>query len=256
MQTLAVTGAWCAEPSFADQKKEEGRQYYLQGKSLVASGQIDEALAYFQKAVFFDPSLVAAYNEAAIILTIKGQTERAKEMYLRSIAIAPSYPHAYSNLALVYEEEGDFPGALQCWRIRANLGSSDDPWTQVARRRTQELADAHPGVYEKVLAGQYSLETPQTSRPAQALSPADTGLSAARFARPERVTLFSDEGVVPESSSQGGAYALDYLARAKDHYANGEYVQALREATIAEYMDPSNQEISSFVQQIREAILQ
>ncbi|MCX7927245.1 MAG: tetratricopeptide repeat protein [Candidatus Omnitrophica bacterium] len=247
----------CLAQSLSQQARQiQAQTYYQEGKRLVHSGNIEEALGYFQKALLFDPTFIPLYNEIGIIYTLKGWPERAKEMYLQAITLDPNYAPAYANLALLYEEEENIPQALQCWKIRASLGQADDVWTKVARQRVQELAEAYPGVYEKVLAGQYPLEKPGglSWQPSQT-SPEENYSSEVKFVRPEKVTLFADEKNSSSSLSSPSS-VIDYIARAKAYYEQGKYVEALREATIAEYFDPTNREIVVLIQQIREAILE
>jgi tetratricopeptide (TPR) repeat protein len=225
-------------PAFCDQSKSVGealqrqsQEYYQEGRRQVENGDLDSALANFQKAIALTPGFVRAYNEAGVIFTINGQNERAKEMYLRSIQMAPDYPESYSNLALLYEEEGDFANAALCWKSRANLGSGQDPWAEVARRRLQDIAQEYPETSLKVEDGEY------------------------QFSDPGKVDLFKTGETKKSGKSDSKMLALDYLARAKDFYSRGEYVGALKESTMAEYLDPANREISALVQEIRQAIL-
>ena len=229
--------------------------YYREGKNQVAGGDLDRALTSFQKALSLDPGLIKAYNEAGIILTINGEVEQAQEMFLRAIAADPRYPDPYSNLGLLYEEEGDYGSALVCWKNRAGLGGGDDPWAEVARKRIQEIAQAYPGIYNAVQEGKYALEVGRFA-PVSGSRERSQAAPPVQYDQPQKVSLFREDTLSPRERTDKRASALDYLARARDFYSRGEFVGALREATIAEYLDPANPDIVSFIQQIREAILQ
>ncbi len=247
--------AFCGQgKSVGETLQRQSQGYYQEGRRQVENGDFDSALANFQKAIVLTPGFVRAYNEAGVILTINGQTERAKEMYLRSIQMAPNYPESYSNLALLYEEEGDFTNAALCWKRRANLGGGQDPWAQVARRRLQDISQEHPETYRKVEDGEYQFSFPNSSQTVTLSQ--NSGGSSVQFSDPEKVDLFKTGETEKPGKSDSKIFALDYLARAKDFYSRGEYVGALKESTVAEYLDPTNREISAFVQEIRQAILE
>ncbi len=265
--------------NLAETLKEQAQLYYREGRSQVESGNFDSALVNFQKVIVLAPNFVQAYNEAGIILTINGQIEQAIEMYLKAIKLAPDYPDSYSNLALLYEEKKDFSKAASCWKKRANLGGAQDPWSEVARRRIHVLAQDHSTLD---ISAQ---DVPQASRKvldisAQDVSPTSRKVdeveyqsvssstykdvefspesleSSVRFNEREKVDLFKTGNNDKVNRADSKAYALDYLARARNFYDQGEYVGALRESSIAEYLDPANQEISAFVQEIRQAIIE
>jgi len=235
----------------------QAEYYYQEGKRLVESGDLDRALASFQKALNLEPGMIQAYNQAGIILTINGDIEGAQQMFLRAIAMDSHYADPYSNLGLLYEEEGDYGLALVCWRSRAVLGDSGDPWSEVARKRVQEIAQAYPGIYQAVEEGRITLDAARfTGASGTGTGRQVENAQPVQYDEPKKVSLFREDTLSSRDRSDKRASASDYLARARDFYNRGEFVGALREATIAEYLDPTNPDIASFVQQIRAAILQ
>ena len=149
-------------------------------------------------------------------------------MYLKAIEIAPNYPNSYSNLALLYEGQKDYANALLYWIKRSTLGNPEDPWTEIARKRLEDILRLTPEAYNKVRQ-QYKENLP----PQKGLSNEDT-------------TFNIDTNKIA---------ALIYLARAKENFSKGDYISALKEATIAEYLDSSNAEISAFINKISKAML-
>lgn len=142
-------------PGFCAQDELNGVQiqariYRDQGWQAQKEGNIDAALACYQKAIALDPRYVVAYNDIGIILEAMGEAEQAKQTYLKAIKIDPNYPNSYSNLALFYESKGDYANAIVYWTKRATLGSSGDPWAEVARRRLEDIARASPEIYSKI----------------------------------------------------------------------------------------------------------
>ncbi len=227
----------------------QAKIYRDQGFALQEKGNLEEALSYYQKALIIDPTYVVAYNDVGIIFEGMGYKDQAKDMYLKAIDLDPRYPNSYSNLAMLYEEEKDYARAIVCWVKRATLGDPDDPWAEAARRRLEEIARVFPGAYGIIgdsEAASY-LGSPAASDKLQA------------YSQPSgKVSLFRKDpaGARDVFKTDSRTNALTYLNRAKQNFARGEYVLALKEATVAEYMDPSNKEISAFVNKVRKALFQ
>lgn len=206
--------------------QQQARTYREQGIALQKDGDIQAALSYYQKAIALDATYVVAFNDVGIIYEGMGYLDRAREMYVKAIEIDPTYPDSYSNLALLYESQKDYASAVWCWVKRATLGGAEDEWAQAARRRLEDIARSYPEAYRMVGEG--------TSKP----------------------TLFEDEGVVTgHEVVDNVTRARNYLARAKRSFAQGDMVAALKEATMAEYFDSSSEEVSSFVEKVRKALV-
>lgn len=243
---------FCAQKELTEMQKQ-ARIYRDQGWQFQKEGNLDTALSCYQKALLVDPDYPVAYNDAGVILEARGQLERAKQMYLKAIQIAPNYPNSYSNLALLYENQGDYANAIVCWIKRAILGSPQDPWAEAARKRLEDIARIYPEAYRKI-GNQYKESLQQ-------LSTGQSSLSEFGFLQPQKspnISLFSEDNAVTSNSQSldNKSRALNYLARAKESFSRGEYVAALKEATLAEYLDSSNEEISAFVEKVRRALLQ
>lgn len=223
---LFLSGAALFAEEGLEALKEQARSYRDQGWQEQQRGKIEEALTYYQKAVIADPMYVVAYNDLGIIYEAMGYSEEAKEMYLKALEVAPDYPDTYSNLALFYEDKNDYANAVLYWVKRAILGGPQDPWAEAARRRLEEIAKTSPEAYSRI------------GNPQQ-----------------ERVSLFAEDKTSGVSKVDNKIQARDYLSRAKDSFSRGDYVTALKDATLAEYLDSSNQEISVFVEKVRKALL-
>ena len=219
--------------------QKQARIYRIQGWDLQNEGNINEAISYYQKAILLDPSYVVAYNDLGIAFEAKGWPERAKQMYLEAIKIAPNYPNSYSNLALLYEGQKDYNNATLYWIKRAFLDSPADPWTEVARRRLDDIARIQPEIYSNIRSQSSSIES-GLLQPQESLN----------------LSLFSEDVAKGSQKLDTKARALSYLEKARENFSRGQYVAALKEATIAEYLDSSNREISNFVDQVRKALLQ
>lgn len=141
--------AFCAQNELTG-FQEQARSYRDQGWRAQKQGNLDAALAFYQKAVAVDPKYAVAYNDIGILLESAGDLDSAVRAYLKAVDVDPDYPNSYSNLALLYEELGDYAHAVSCWVKRAILGGPQDPWAEVARRRLEEIARVYPEAYKTV----------------------------------------------------------------------------------------------------------
>lgn len=117
----------------------QARQYRESGLESQRQGNLAEAISYYQKAAIMNPGYAAVYNDLGVVYEAQGFMERAKENYLKSIAVDPGYLSAYTNLAFFYENQLDLKNAEFYWDKRVQLGSSDDPWTQEAVCRLENI---------------------------------------------------------------------------------------------------------------------
>jgi tetratricopeptide (TPR) repeat protein len=259
--------AFCAQSELTEIQKQ-AIVYRQQGWQLQQEGKIDEALSYYQKATVLDPNYVMAYNDTGVIFEAMGYPERAKQMYLKAIEIDPDYPNSYSNLALLYEEEKDYTNAILYWIRRATFGGSQDAWAEVARKRLENIARVYPEAYRdigeryKENLQQLNLAQPSLSVTPEALPQLDISklptyeIELPRTKEsPSEVSLFRERVTSGSQMPDNKTRALQHLALAKQSFARGQYVAALKEATVAEYFDSSNAEISAFVYTIRKKLL-
>ena len=63
-------------------KKDKAAVYYDMGVALQASGDWDEAVRKYKKAVDLQPNLAAAYTNMGVIYRAQGKTEQATETLL------------------------------------------------------------------------------------------------------------------------------------------------------------------------------
>ncbi len=249
------------EPSLVSDQAKLYRELGLEAQK---EGKLEEALGYYRKAIVLDPQYVITYNDAGIILETLGELDAAKAMYLKAIEITPDYPNSYSNLAIVYEEEGNYGDAATCWMKRATLGAPDDPWAEAARRRIGDIARVYPEAYG--IGRQQYQQGPAQAGTSVEIAPAEPqGRQAAALKYPETQVSVPQESyeavakeaeIVRERVTDNKSRAMNYLRDAKENFARRQYVAALKEATVAEYLDPGNPEISSFVEQVRKKLLE
>ncbi len=132
---IGATRTGAEEPS--RRLPQEARIYRQKGYQAQQHGDLESAMAYYQKAMLLDPSYATLYNDAGVIYEALGKLEDAKRAYKTCGEINPYCLSAYSNLAMLFEQHGDLETAVSYWRERAELGLQDDPWTQKAKKRVE-----------------------------------------------------------------------------------------------------------------------
>lgn len=144
----------------ADEAPQESQKqagiYRLEGLRLQKSGNVEEALSFFQKAIDADPGMAAAYNDTGIIYETMDSPELAEKAYLDAIKLDQEFSGPYSNLALFYESQGQMDKAVSYWAKRAEMGPDEDPWKKKAIDRRDELIKSAPELKDKLLEAEES----------------------------------------------------------------------------------------------------
>lgn len=214
--------SWQEEKNLSALQKQ-ARMYRAQGLELQRIGNADDAMSLYQKAVELDPSYAIAYNDLGIICEAKGFTDRAEEYYLKSIEIDPDYLSAYTNLALLYETKRDLDKAAAYWKKRAELGLPDDPWTQKARKRLEDI--------NLVLSNMPLEEVLREQEVVELLKEVAT----------QKTVMEKDDKEL----------AKNHFGKAKQSYDKEDYATAIKEALDAQQLDPANKEIEKFIEKVQ-----
>ncbi|MCM8795143.1 MAG: tetratricopeptide repeat protein [Candidatus Omnitrophica bacterium] len=207
--------------------QKTAREYRAKGLEFQKLGNLDQAIVFYQKAIELDPAYVIAYNDLGIIYEAKGFFDLAEASYLKAIQVDPNYLSPYSNLALFYENKREFEKAAFYWQRRLELGSSDDPWTQKARKRLEDI---------QLVLGKKTLKS---------------------LREQEVVDLIKDVSAQKDILREDDkALARVHLEKAKRYFTKDEYTLALKEAMEAMQLDPSCAEIENFIRKIHTRMLQ
>jgi Flp pilus assembly protein TadD len=204
----------------------QARIYREAGLKNQSIGNLPEAMKLYQKAIAIDPGYAVAYNDLGVVYEATGYLDRAEENYLKSIKINPAYLSAYANLALYYENQRNLEKAAFYWAKRAELGSPDDPWTQKAVSRLQDIRMVSSN-------------------------------SAISEGREEQVLDLMKDVVVHKSviNKDDQGLAGDQFRKAKISYNKGNLATAIKEALDAQNLDPGNPEIEAFIEKAELRIL-
>lgn len=85
---------------------------YLFGVLKSGTGNYEESIAHFKRALKLDPKYTAAYRGMASVFNEIGDTKKALETYNQVIDLKPEYWEGYKDLGVYYLTNGDFGGAI------------------------------------------------------------------------------------------------------------------------------------------------
>ena len=154
---LSATGAWAdmygdckqsAEPDLRirgctqviGRGEEETRKnitaaYYNRGVAYEKKGEVDHAIADYDKAIALDRHLAPAYFNRGNAYYSKGKVDHAISDFHKAIAFDPNYAPAYNNRGRAYEKKGDKEQAIADFRKVLEI----DPLDQDAKEGLKHL---------------------------------------------------------------------------------------------------------------------
>ena len=96
------------------------------GKTLVAQGRSDDALAFLECAIELQPSDWSLYSAQGVAFDQHGEYRQAQAAYDRALQMKPGEPTVLSNSALSHMQSGDLDGAERLL-LQAAQGGGDFP---------------------------------------------------------------------------------------------------------------------------------
>ena len=117
---------------------ESAQEHYAQGKALLQSGQWEQAILEFTKAIDLDPDYREAYSERAYAYYQKGEYDKALSDSNKIIELNPEDPFAYFNRGIAYKALGKKAEALADFEKCIEL-SPNSPYAQSAKQELEEL---------------------------------------------------------------------------------------------------------------------
>jgi predicted O-linked N-acetylglucosamine transferase (SPINDLY family) len=91
------------------------------GVALKELGQLDDAVASYQRAVALKPDLAEAHSNLGIALQALGQLENAAQSFRRAVELKPDFAEAHSNFGITLESLGQFDNAVKSYRRALEL---------------------------------------------------------------------------------------------------------------------------------------
>jgi tetratricopeptide (TPR) repeat protein len=85
----------------------------FRGGALLLGGEIDAAIADFDKAIQLDPNRASTFSNRGLARSLKGDLAQATRDYSESIRLNPDYSRAFHNRGLTWSARGEPDKAIQ-----------------------------------------------------------------------------------------------------------------------------------------------
>src|SRR5882724_11789646 len=105
---------------------DDGRVLGEYGKTLIAVGRSDDALAFLERAVELQPKDWSLFSAQGVAYDQKGEFLAAQAAYGRALLLKPGDPTVLSNAALSHVQTGDLDGA-EALLMQASPSSAEFP---------------------------------------------------------------------------------------------------------------------------------
>lgn len=99
--------------------------HLAEGRALLATGRINEAIAELSLAASLDPTLSEAYSLLGVAFDRKGMSERARESYERAVKVEPEDAQTLNNLGYSFYLNGNYRAAVDRLKRAARLAPGD-----------------------------------------------------------------------------------------------------------------------------------
>jgi protein O-mannosyl-transferase len=99
--------------------------HYNLGNAFARKGQLDEAMAHFQKAVDLNPNYAEAHNNLGIALSEKGRAADGMAEFQKALEIEPNNFDAHSNLGEALLKEGRLDEAIVQYQEALEIYADD-----------------------------------------------------------------------------------------------------------------------------------
>lgn len=90
----------------------KARPYNNRGAAYLKQGNINQAIADFDKAIQINPDYAEAYRDRGVAYYSKDSFDEAIVNFIKALQISPNYADAYSNRGVVYVKQGKFDQAI------------------------------------------------------------------------------------------------------------------------------------------------
>jgi tetratricopeptide (TPR) repeat protein len=98
------------------------------GKALSRKGDVDGAIACFEKTIELEPQAAHAQYNLGKALSRKGDVDGAIACYKRAIELEPQHAESHCNLGKVLARQGQFAESLVSYKRGHELGSKRPDW--------------------------------------------------------------------------------------------------------------------------------
>jgi tetratricopeptide (TPR) repeat protein/tRNA A-37 threonylcarbamoyl transferase component Bud32 len=121
--------------------------------ALKATGQFDEAIDCYERAIQIDARYAPAHSNLGVALNAKGKPDKAIDCFRRAIEIDPGLAHAHNNLGNALRAKGDLVKAIDHYEqaVRLAPGSPEPHYNLGLIKKAQGKMEEAIAHYEKAL---------------------------------------------------------------------------------------------------------
>jgi Tfp pilus assembly protein PilF len=101
------------------------REHLTEGRGLLSSGRVNEAITELSLAASLDPRLSEAHSLLGLAYDRKGMPERARDSYERAIKADPADAQTLNNLGFSLYQNGNYRAAVDKLKKAARLAPTD-----------------------------------------------------------------------------------------------------------------------------------
>ena len=102
------------------------KEHLEEGRSLLLSGRLNQAITELSTAVSLDPKLTEAHNLLGVAFDQKGLAERARDSYERAVKNEPEDAQTLNNLGFSLYQSGNYRAAVDRLKRAVKLAPTDD----------------------------------------------------------------------------------------------------------------------------------
>lgn len=96
-------------------RKEAAEQYIKYGEDMANANRLDDAIAFFDKAINIEPQNAFAWGDRALILDRQGKMDEALESFSKSVAIDPNNSITWHNKGLTLIRSKRLREGIECF---------------------------------------------------------------------------------------------------------------------------------------------
>jgi Flp pilus assembly protein TadD len=132
VEKFETTGVARVDDSRSEKKEKaqtvsgSARDHLSEGRTLLAAGRINEAIAELSLATSLDPTLSEAHSLLGVAFDRKGMNERARESYERAVKVEPEDAQTLNNLGYSLYLNGNYRAAVDKLKRASRLAPEDE----------------------------------------------------------------------------------------------------------------------------------
>jgi Flp pilus assembly protein TadD len=169
------------------------------GKTLIAMGRNDDALAFLERAVELQPRDWSLFSAQGVAYDQKGEFLAAQAAYGRALQLKPGDPTVLSNAALSHVQTGDLDGA-EALLMQASPSSAEFPRIASNLALVRSLKNSRPPQPSAVLPPKDMTPVPSLE-PIDAPDAPDTHMATLPIPEPKASDIPVAPQAAPESAS-------------------------------------------------------